>query len=179
MLHYLFGFSGRINRAKIWLFILLVIVFWIVLGIALGVAVAMQNGGHDMQNMPPEQIVERLGVFLVVGCVFYLLALWAGLAVSTKRLHDRNKSAWWLLVFYLLPLILNIPRTMAFIHAVQDGTFMKLAEQGQTMALGGPVAIIASGAASIISLWAFVELYCLRGTIGDNRYGPDPLAGRP
>ena len=27
-----------------------------------------------------------------------------------------------------------------------------------------------------ISIWAFVELYCLRGTAGDNRYRPDPLA---
>ena len=36
----------------------------------------------------------------------------------------------------------------------------------------------AGGVAALISLWAFVELYCLRGTVGDNRYGPDPLAGR-
>jgi uncharacterized membrane protein YhaH (DUF805 family) len=27
-------------------------------------------------------------------------------------------------------------------------------------------------------VWGFVELYCLRGTSGDNQYGPDPLAGR-
>src|SRR6266487_727368 len=26
-----------------------------------------------------------------------------------------------------------------------------------------------------ISVWAFVELGCLRGTPGPNRYGPDPL----
>ena len=26
-------------------------------------------------------------------------------------------------------------------------------------------------------LWLVVECGCLRGTIGDNRYGPDPLAG--
>jgi uncharacterized membrane protein YhaH (DUF805 family) len=26
-----------------------------------------------------------------------------------------------------------------------------------------------------ITIWAFVELGCLRGTIGPNRYGPDPL----
>lgn len=32
--------------------------------------------------------------------------------------------------------------------------------------------------ATLISLWAFVELYIFRGTVGDNRYGPDPLAGR-
>jgi len=27
-----------------------------------------------------------------------------------------------------------------------------------------------------ISVWAFVELGCLRGTVGPNRYGPDPLS---
>jgi uncharacterized membrane protein YhaH (DUF805 family) len=26
-----------------------------------------------------------------------------------------------------------------------------------------------------ITVWAFVELGCLRGTVGPNRYGPDPL----
>ena len=32
--------------------------------------------------------------------------------------------------------------------------------------------------ATLIFLWVFIELYCLRGTTGDNRFGPDPLAGR-
>jgi uncharacterized membrane protein YhaH (DUF805 family) len=27
-----------------------------------------------------------------------------------------------------------------------------------------------------ISVWAFVELGCLLGTVGPNRYGPDPLS---
>jgi uncharacterized membrane protein YhaH (DUF805 family) len=27
-----------------------------------------------------------------------------------------------------------------------------------------------------ITVWAFVELGCLRGTMGPNRYGPDPLS---
>jgi uncharacterized membrane protein YhaH (DUF805 family) len=180
MLHYLFGFSGRINRAKIWLFILIVILAWIVIGIALGVAIAAQGPAADTAaaSPPPADVLAKLGIFLIVCALLYLLTLWAGLAVTTKRLHDRNKSAWWLLVFYILPLVLNIPRTVAMVHAFQDGTFMKLAEQGQAMAIGGPVAIIASGAASLISLWAFVELYCLAGTTGSNRYGPDPLAGR-
>jgi len=29
-----------------------------------------------------------------------------------------------------------------------------------------------------LSLWGFVELYCLRGTTGANQYGPDPLEGK-
>ena len=31
-------------------------------------------------------------------------------------------------------------------------------------------------AAFAIGIWAFVELGCLRGTIGVNPYGPDPVA---
>jgi uncharacterized membrane protein YhaH (DUF805 family) len=27
-----------------------------------------------------------------------------------------------------------------------------------------------------ITVWAFIELGCLRGTRGPNRYGPDPLS---
>ena len=26
-------------------------------------------------------------------------------------------------------------------------------------------------------IWYFVDVFCLRGTVGDNRFGPDPLAG--
>ena len=30
--------------------------------------------------------------------------------------------------------------------------------------------------AFVIGIWGFIELGCLRGSIGQNRYGPDPLA---
>src|SRR5258707_5926325 len=36
----------------------------------------------------------------------WLLSLWPMLAVGAKRLHDRNKNGWWLLVFWLLPFAL-------------------------------------------------------------------------
>ena len=38
------------------------------------------------------------------------------------------------------------------------------------------IASILGLAAFAIGVWAFVELGCLRGTIGANQYGPDPLA---
>jgi hypothetical protein len=31
----------------------------------------------------------------------------------------------------------------------------------------------------IVAFWFFIELGCLRGTIGSNPHGPDPLSGRP
>jgi uncharacterized membrane protein YhaH (DUF805 family) len=40
--------------------------------------------------------------------------------------------------------------------------------------IGGALTLVASA----ILIWAFVELACLRGTIGANQYGPDLLEGK-
>jgi uncharacterized membrane protein YhaH (DUF805 family) len=55
--------------------------------------------------------------------------------------------------------------------------FMQAAQRGEYFH-HSPIAILLSGIASLIGLWAFVELFCLRGTIGPNRFGPDPLITR-
>jgi uncharacterized membrane protein YhaH (DUF805 family) len=134
--NYLFSFNGRTNRAKYWLFVLVAI------GVAL-VCAALYF------------LLGSVGVIIAV--ILYLALLYSGLAVGAKRLHDRDKSAWWLLVFYLVPGILS--------------------GVGQALE-SSSVALILSLASLAISIWAFVELGCLRGTEGANQYGPDPLAGR-
>ena len=78
----------------------------------------------------------------------------ASLALAAKRLHDRDKSAWWLLLFYLVP-------------AVLDATAQALGEAT------GALVLTLLGAA--ISIWAMIELGFLKGTQGPNRFGPDPL----
>jgi uncharacterized membrane protein YhaH (DUF805 family) len=77
------------------------------------------------------------------------------LALGAKRLHDRNKSAWWLALFWLLP-----------------GVLQGIGEQI------GTAGIVLSIAAFAISIWGLVELGFLRGTVGPNQYGPDPLEGQ-
>lgn len=177
--HYLFSFGGRINRAKLWLFLLIILAFEIVAGIAVMSTLGMQNILDVADGLVPLTRLTGNGAAQIVCAIvgLALLALiYAGFAVATKRLHDRNKSAWWLLVFYLLPFVLNFPRQIAALHAMADGSLVRIAQHGGAMALGGPLVTILGGIASLISLWAFVELYCLRGTVGDNRFGPDPLA---
>jgi uncharacterized membrane protein YhaH (DUF805 family) len=92
--------------------------------------------------------------------------------VVTKRLHDRNKSAWYLLIFVLIPSIF----LGAVIVALVYGALMTddIGNLGALAPIGGALTI----AGSVIMIWAFVELACLRGTIGPNRYGPDPLEGK-
>jgi uncharacterized membrane protein YhaH (DUF805 family) len=51
--------------------------------------------------------LEFLLVTIAVLVILYIPLIWIGLALGAKRRHDRDKSAWWLLVFYALPTILS------------------------------------------------------------------------
>jgi uncharacterized membrane protein YhaH (DUF805 family) len=137
----LFGFQGRINRAKYWIAVLIYFIAWIVVG---GLVWFLAFG-----------LSYILGAILFV--LLLIVSIVSGIAVGIKRLHDRDKSGWWLLVFYLAPAIL-------------DGI-------GRGIDLLG-VGFVFSIASFAITIWAFVELGCLRGTVGTNQYGPDPLQGR-
>ena len=74
----LFSFEGRINRQPYWMFVLAVIAVTFVL-----VGISMVIG-------------EKVGTILLV--LFQLAVLWSALAIQVKRWHDRDKSAWWLLM---------------------------------------------------------------------------------
>jgi uncharacterized membrane protein YhaH (DUF805 family) len=63
-------------------------------------------------------------------------------------------------LFYLVPTILVTIGIL--IGAVMDDSTL--------------IASVLGLAAFAIGVWAFVEMGCLRGTIGANQYGPDPVA---
>lgn len=168
---YFFSFQGRINRAKLWLFIPIVIVieivYFILFSILFGGSIlAMIKGG-------PAGLMAggaSLGLAGILTCILFLVVLFAGLALTVKRLHDRNKSPWWLIVFWLAPLVLNVTTLSSRIAMLNDTS--------GAVPPANPVMMILQLVALGLTIWAFVELYCLRGTVGDNRYGPDPLAGK-
>jgi uncharacterized membrane protein YhaH (DUF805 family) len=144
LLDFLFSPNGRINRAKYWLFVVVSIAILIILAAVMTVVgiVRINQGAFP------------IGALIIFGVV-YLILLIVGVFVGIKRLHDRDKSGWWLLVFYLVPMVLS------WISAI--------------LSRNGIGALFALGSLAI-SIWAFVELGCLRGTRGPNRYGEDPLA---
>ena len=184
--HYLFSFGGRINRAKQWGIVLIGLV-----GAALQFALVRATvGTGTLIDVVSRKITldaflasTNTRMFLAIWGVLFIVLLYIRLAVDTKRLHDRNKSAWWLLVFVVAPLALNIPSLLqasASLSHVAD--VIRAAQQGLPRpphipsVTPNPIATLMGGAAGILSLWAFVKLYCLRGTTGGNRFGSDPLA---
>ena len=170
--NFLFSFDGRINRAKIWLFILIIIVAYICFGIVFTVLFGASTVHADdhCRDQPGGDVRggrrcpgQRHRVLRLLLLVFYTRSV----GLSAKRLHDRNKGAIWLVWFIVLPAILNVARVAIWP--------MDLSAGPQTT---HPAAIAMQLVAFGLSLWAFVELYCLRGTVGDNGYGPDPLAAK-
>src|ERR1700754_637273 len=84
-----FSFQGRANRARYWVTAVSIVGLTFVCALA---------GSATMAALP------------ILAMVFGLLLLpifLASLANSARRLHDRNKSAWWLLVFQGVPMILS------------------------------------------------------------------------
>jgi uncharacterized membrane protein YhaH (DUF805 family) len=136
----LFSFQGRLNRKPYWMTVLATVVIIILL-----IVFALVMFG--------EQDFWAGGLLLAVLAILYIPLIWISLAIGAKRLHDRDKSAWWLLLFYLVPSVLSTAGN----HAGDGGIILELVSFA-------------------ITVWAFVELGCLRGTVGANRFGPDPLA---
>jgi uncharacterized membrane protein YhaH (DUF805 family) len=142
MTQFLFSFSGRVNRAPYWL-TSLALVFISAIVLVLLVILSAAAGVTESFAPPP---LPAIAAFIPLA--------WIGLAVSAKRLHDRDKSAWWLLLFWFLPSVLE--------------------RMGDRIEGIGIVFVLASFA---LSIWGLVEMGFLRGIAGPNRYGPDPLQG--
>lgn len=144
----LFSFNGRINRGKYWLAVLIYFLVWV----AFIAGTVSWLGGFN---------ADRLFSFVGTGLLLWVVAIglflacaWSGVVTGIKRLHDRGKSGWWIVVFWLGPSALSGIGSTS--HASTSFVFHL--------------------AGFAVSVWAFVELGCLRGTAGPNEYGPDPLA---
>jgi uncharacterized membrane protein YhaH (DUF805 family) len=126
--------SGRLTRAQWWRFQI-----WAMLGFIVVVFAAI--------NIENDKL--RVG-FIAAAVAAFLLTL---VVVALKRLRDRNKGAWWLAVFYGVPLLCD------------SGAY----------AAGPDHALYFAVPAALVNLWALIELGFLRGSLGRNRYGEDPI----
>jgi uncharacterized membrane protein YhaH (DUF805 family) len=58
--------------------------------------------GSAAVSSDPQAALQSVGVVGgLILLVVYVLALWIGLAIAAKRWHDRNKSAWWILIVFV------------------------------------------------------------------------------
>jgi len=108
------GFSARAARSEYWWWALFITVVSIV-----ALLIDLTVFGFNTTGVNP------------ISAIVALATLLPNLAVSVRRLHDIDRTGWWVLLAFTV--------------------------------IGGIVLLV----------WA-----CMRGTVGANRFGPDPLAGR-
>jgi uncharacterized membrane protein YhaH (DUF805 family) len=157
----LFSFKGRIQRLYWW-------VATIAVGAAAGAATTILNvaakAAGQFEINPDTQFIEPTEIFGAAVAAVGLTNLWINYALSVKRLHDRDRTGWWLLAQVSL-LILTVFLVVLAVALSEGG------ERSAWWIVAVPVFV----AAFVLSVWLTVQIGFLKGTQGPNRYGPDPL----
>ena len=138
------NFSGRAVRSEYW--------YWVLFSFICGIVTVILDAALFPDNdLSPLNAIFTLGTFL------------PSLAVGARRLHDIDRTGWWLLWQLLIILLAVFLTVVAFAVPKEQGAVW--------YALAGAAVLVAF----IISVWLFVQIGFLRGTQGPNRFGPDPL----
>jgi uncharacterized membrane protein YhaH (DUF805 family) len=164
---FLFSFEGRINRAKYWLATLIILCCMIsvllilatlasVFGIYGGpLAINLVGISASIQFSDDDPASKASLIPQLVMIPMTLVFAWSYAAASVKRLHDRDKSGWWMIPFFAVP-----------------GLYNQFADRfGDYWIVALPFGLIAF----VFCLWGFIEMYFLKGSRKTNRFGRNPL----
>jgi uncharacterized membrane protein YhaH (DUF805 family) len=137
----LFSFRGRINRAEYWQAVRTC--FYLTLaGYPLALFIASLTVAFGI-----------LGGAWVAGMIVCLVALGLS-AAGIKRLHDQEKSGWWILILWSGPIVLT-------------GSYLTPSSLSIILY---PISV----GAVIVTIGAIIGYGSSPGTPGPNRYGPAP-----
>lgn len=152
-------FRGRSQRIEFWMWVL----FQVIL---LALLVTLDNvlglGGHFHAGGRAGTMLSYATNFYASGglltWIFFLLALIPNFAVHIRRLHDSDRSGWW--VFMPVAPFAFTSAVLLVAVAARSLTLLLLVTLFTVLSFGGII-------------WLIV-LQCLDGTRGENRFGPDP-----
>jgi uncharacterized membrane protein YhaH (DUF805 family) len=100
--------------------------------------------------------------FAIVALLIQLAMLYPSLALMIKRLHDRDRPDYFAYIMIAPAILSSVTNVL-----------------GLTGNPAAPNALdyLLSLIVFVIGIWSLIELGILRGTVGPNRHGPDPLEG--
>lgn len=162
-------FSGRSRRMEYWMWVL----FQFLIGLAYWVLVAAFAGAGVMTG-DISGLFAAGGAVLLITLLYFLLGLVffiPNLAVTVRRLHDTNRSGWWILA-PMVPYLVIIFVTM--------GTLASAGPKPDQTTLGAMgIVILVAGLAMLVVGIILLVFLLLEGTRGPNRFGPDPKSPTP
>jgi uncharacterized membrane protein YhaH (DUF805 family) len=159
--HLLFSFDGRISRKT---YIVAVSLLAIAMSALMFSISALATGSWLLVPARPEGVQTWLMIYGVV----VLVGMWPTLALLAKRLHDRNYPTWVGVAFYLAMLILIIPLAW----------FGPAYFQLELLSWFRAYILLFVLLYWPISFWFAAQSMFMRGIVGPNAWGADPLVGR-
>lgn len=131
--------------------------FWMGILVMIGIAIVLVF--LLMAVLGATGRASKIAIFIL-----QLLLLYPSFNLMVKRLHDRDRPDYFAYIM-LAPALIN-------------GLTDVLGITGNPLNMG-PLDYLLGIVQLGIGIWSLVELGCLRGTVGPNQYGPDPLQGQP
>ncbi len=107
-------FDGRSRRREYWMFYL----FTLLLGMAFGLIVGIIALATYSLGMSETAMMTIILPFYFIGGLLSLALIIPSLAVSIRRMHDQDKSGWWILIA-LVPFVGGI---VLLVFLCLDGT---------------------------------------------------------
>ena len=151
-----FSFRGRLNRKAYILIILKELLLIFLFAFALGVGIPA------LEHIEINKSIITL-VIIILASAFFPVIISVSVSQLTcivKRLHDLNLSGYWLLLVGSLSFVGNV--------------ILELIELS-VISLPFVIEMVVALLSLIIGLGSIIYLLFIRGTKGDNKYGPDPL----
>nr|NUR38200.1 DUF805 domain-containing protein [Sphingomonas sp.] len=164
-------FSGRSSRAEFWWFILALFVIYMVMWMVF--VGAMAGSIATAQGNPSSGMLGAIGVGGIVVGLFWLALIIPTIAVQVRRLHDTDRSGWWLGGYYLLYVVYFV-LMFTMIVPIMSQTVVEADTAPALPSSGMFVGIILFGTVMFIYMIALLVFFCLPGTRGANRFGDDP-----
>jgi uncharacterized membrane protein YhaH (DUF805 family) len=95
--------------------------------------------------------------------ILSLIVLYPSFALNVKRAHDRNRPTWVVVALFIMLIAIYVLQLLGLSQTADGPTTLYLAVLIPCL---------------LLALYLLVEFGCLRGTVGPNQYGSDPLEGR-
>ena len=144
-----FNFSGRATRAEYWWWVLFIVLIGIGLGFIDALTGSMGDSGQGLLSF-----------------LFKLATTIPSFALGVRRLHDINRTGWWLLVWGFFPMA-----------AIGGGILLVsflLLDNLLILTVIGFAKLIGFGILGIIGVIVLIVWAIKKGDEGLNKYGPDP-----
>lgn len=170
-------FHGRARRTEYWLFMLFQFVLFGIIQTILMMTVFSNFAAIDMTSDTPLDFAGLSGLMLIgnLANLASLAFLIPNLAVGVRRLHDTNRTGWWL----VMPTGVLITGFTLFmiLNATTIGEIFRSENPSQEafFSIIGQAILLIWLPALVAGLVVFV-FTVLDGTKGPNKYGPDPKA---